>query len=125
MIAVPIVAIAAAFCTGDYRLPAAIEQEATRWWPARTVRCLLLAAATLYTVLYFFNAWAPEISPDGSSYHLPMIAGYLRVHAFEAVPTNVYSTLSEGVELIFMPAFAIGGGSAAALVHSVSWWRSV
>jgi hypothetical protein len=112
--------IAAALLTGTWRAPAdsgPSPRSSPQSWLTRTIRFLLLAAAALYTILYFFNAWAPEISPDGASYHLPMIARYLRVHGFEAVPTDIYSTLSEGIELIFLPAFAIGGGSAAALVH--------
>jgi hypothetical protein len=91
------------------------------------VRGLYFAAAATFTVVYFINAWAPEISPDGSSYHLPLIARYLRIHGFEAIPTSLFASLSQGVELVFLPAFAIagslsgaalsGGGSGAALVH--------
>src|ERR1019366_7008074 len=66
---------------------------------------------------YLFNAWAPEISPDGSSYHLNLVALYLRAHGFKPVLTNVYSTLSGGVDILFVPAFAIGKHSAAALTH--------
>jgi hypothetical protein len=70
-----------------------------------------------FTVLYLFNAWAPEMSPDGSGYHLGLVARYLRAHGFEPVTTNVYATLSGGVDVLFVPAFAIGRHSAAALVH--------
>ena len=42
---------------------------------------------------------------------------YLGVHGFEKVITNMYASLSAGVEMIFFPAFAIGKHSAAALVH--------
>ena len=71
----------------------------------------------VFTVLYFFHAWAPESSPDGSAYHLGLVARYLRVHGFEQVTTNMYANLSAGVEMLFLPAFAIGKHSAAALVH--------
>lgn len=71
----------------------------------------------LFTVLYFFHAWAPESSPDGSAYHLGLVARYLRAHGFEQVVTNMYANLSAGVEMLFVPAFAIGKHSAAALVH--------
>lgn len=70
-----------------------------------------------FTVLYFFHAWAPESSPDGSAYHLGLVARYLRVHGFEPVITNMYANLSAGVEMLFLPAFAIGKHSSAALVH--------
>lgn len=71
----------------------------------------------VFTVLYFFHAWAPESSPDGSAYHLGLVARYLRVHGFEQVVTNMYANLSAGVEMLFVPAFAIGKHSSAALVH--------
>lgn len=70
-----------------------------------------------FTVLYFFHAWAPESSPDGSGYHLGLVTRYLRVHGFEQVVTNMYANLSAGVEMLYFPAFAIGKHSAAALVH--------
>lgn len=70
-----------------------------------------------FTVYYFFHAWAPESSPDGASYHLGLVTRYLRVHGFEKVITNMYSSLSEGVEMLFYPAFSIGKHSSAALVH--------
>jgi Dolichyl-phosphate-mannose-protein mannosyltransferase len=71
----------------------------------------------VFTIFYFVNAWAPEISPDGASYHLEIIARYLRAHRFFPIPTNMYADLGQGVELIFAPAFALGRHSAAALVH--------
>jgi hypothetical protein len=71
----------------------------------------------IFTVLYFFHAWAPESSPDGSAYHLGLVARYLRVHGFEQIVTNMYANLSAGVEMLFLPAFAIGKHSAGALVH--------
>jgi hypothetical protein len=111
------VILAAALWSGAWRLPERSQETREDSGLARVIRRLFFAAAGAFTILYFVNAWAPEISPDGSSYHLPLIARYLRVHGFEAVPTNLYATLSEGVELVFLPAFAIGKGSAAALVH--------
>lgn len=73
--------------------------------------------ALWFFILYFVHAWAPERSPDGSSYHLGLVARYLRAHGFEQVPTNLYAQLSGGFDLLFVPAFALGGHSAAALVH--------
>src|SRR6185437_6400858 len=70
-----------------------------------------------FGVLYLVNAMAPEISPDGSAYHLPVIADYLRAHGFVSITWNFYASLSEGIELLFLPAMAIGGHSAAAMVH--------
>jgi len=70
-----------------------------------------------FTVLYFFNALAPEMSPDGMSYHLGEVAKYYRAHGFVRITTNIYGNLSQGVELLFLHAFTFGKHSAAALVH--------
>jgi hypothetical protein len=78
---------------------------------------LFVAIFSVYTVLYFFNAMAPEISPDGIGYHLGLVSRYLRAHGFERITTNMYANLSQGIELLFLFAFAFGRHSAAALTH--------
>ena len=83
----------------------------------RAMRALVFIVATPFTALYLANAWAPETSPDGASYHLEIIARYLRAHRFERILTNMYASLGQGVELVYAPAFALGKHSAAALVH--------
>jgi hypothetical protein len=83
-------------------------------------RALKLFSGTigaLYFATYFIYAWAPERSPDGSAYHLGLVARELSTHGFEKITTNMYAMLGQGVELLFLPAFAIGRHSAAALVH--------
>jgi hypothetical protein len=70
-----------------------------------------------YAVLYFVNALAPEISPDGSTYHLGLVARYLREHGFHRITTNMYASLSQGLEMLFLFAFTFGRHSGAALVH--------
>ncbi len=70
-----------------------------------------------FTVLYFFNALAPESSPDGMTYHLGEVAKYYRAHGFVRITTNIYGNLSQGIELLFLYAFSFGKHSAAALVH--------
>jgi hypothetical protein len=71
----------------------------------------------IFTVVYFINAWAPEFSSDGSSYHLGFIAHYMRAHGFVGITTNLYASLGQGIELLFLPAFVVGRHSAGALVH--------
>ena len=78
---------------------------------------LCLALFAPFFILYFFNAMAPEMSPDGSSYHLSLVARYLRGHGFERFTTNMYGNLSQGIEMLFLFAFAFGRHSAAALTH--------
>lgn len=80
-------------------------------------KLLFIAVFGAFTVIYFFNALAPETSPDGMAYHLGEVAKYYRAHGFVRITTNIYSNLSQGVELLFLHAFTFGKHSAAALVH--------
>jgi hypothetical protein len=72
---------------------------------------------TLFGIVYFVNALAPEMSPDGSAYHLPLVARYLSARSFTLTTGNFYASLSQGVELLFLPAVSLGGPSAASMVH--------
>lgn len=83
----------------------------------RSWRYLFLAVFAVFFVLYFFNAMAPEISPDGTGYHLSLVSRYLREHGFHRLTTNMYANLSQGLEMLFVFAFAFGRNSSAALVH--------
>ncbi|HKD09292.1 MAG TPA: hypothetical protein VKB79_25535 [Bryobacteraceae bacterium] len=80
-------------------------------------RWIFLAPFVCYALLYLSNSLAPEFSPDGSTYHLGIVAQYLRAHGFERITTNMYANLSQGMEMLFLFAFALGGHSAAATVH--------
>ena len=77
-------------------------------------RWLFVAVFAGFTFLYVANAMAPEISPDGVSYHLTFVARYMREHRLVFVPTNMYAQLSQGIEMLFAFAFAFGRHSAAA-----------
>jgi hypothetical protein len=70
-----------------------------------------------FGTFYFINALAPEISPDGTTYHLGLVARYLRQHGLGRITTSMYANLSEGLEMLFIPAFAFGRHSAAALIE--------
>jgi hypothetical protein len=70
-----------------------------------------------FFLCYFFNAMAPETSPDGSGYHLGNVARMWRHHGFDWDYRSMYSYLSQGMEMLFLVAFAFGGHSAAAMVH--------
>jgi hypothetical protein len=70
-----------------------------------------------YFILYFFNSMAPEVSPDGTAYHLGLVSRYLREHGFTRITWNMYASLSQGVEMLFLLAFAFGKHSAAAMTH--------
>lgn len=83
----------------------------------RTPVLAACAAAAPHFLLTFFHAMAPEHSPDGSAYHLGLVARYYREHGFPWITTNIYASLSQAVEMLFLWAYAFGRHSAAALVH--------
>ncbi len=96
-------------------------RRSARKFPPLPLAWRLLAAVigAVFTWLYLVNAMAPEYSPDGSAYHLGLVARYLRSHGFEAITTNIYANLSQGMEMLFLWAFAFGRHSSAAMVHLV------
>ena len=83
-------------------------------WPASR---LLMAAFGVYLVVYFFNAMAPEISFDGSRYHLGLVLRELGAHGLTRITDNFYAAFPAGVEMLYLFAFAFGRHSAASLVH--------
>jgi hypothetical protein len=74
-----------------------------------------------YLFVYLPNAAAPEVSADGVAYHVGLIARYYQVHSYQWLTTSLYADLSQGVEMLFLFAFALATGlgrqSAAAMVH--------
>ena len=70
----------------------------------------------VYAGLYLVHAAAPEIQPDGITYHLGLVSEYARLGRF---PDRVsfYEMLPQGMEMLFLFAFVIGKHSAAKLVH--------
>ncbi len=70
-----------------------------------------------FFVLYLANAMAPEVSPDGMAYHLGLVQQYAKAHRLMPVPENLYASLSQGIDMLFLFAFSFGRHSAAAMVH--------
>ncbi|MBM3785132.1 MAG: hypothetical protein FJW30_12270 [Acidobacteria bacterium] len=106
------IAIGAAWRMGALKLPGGRLPALTCWqW-----RCALLISGP-FVLLYLSNAMAPEASPDGSAYHLGLVARYFRGHALYPVNFNMYAALSQGMEMLFLGAYAAGRHSAAALMH--------
>jgi len=83
----------------------------------RVWKLMFVTVFGAFTVLYFFNAMAPEMSPDGATYHLGEVAMYHRAHGFVRITNNICSNFPQGLELLFLHAFEYGKHSAAALVH--------
>jgi hypothetical protein len=79
----------------------------------------LLFAVVLagFFILYFFNALAPEVSPDGSGYHLANVARMWKHHGFDWNFHSMYAYFPQGIEMLFLVAFVFGHHSSAALVH--------
>ncbi|HEY2016958.1 MAG TPA: hypothetical protein VGH38_25815 [Bryobacteraceae bacterium] len=86
-------------------------------WAAPKLPRILLALFALYFVLYFLNSMEPEFSFDGSRYHLALVGRYLREHGFHPITDNMYASLSQGVEMLYLFAYAFGKHSAASMVH--------
>jgi hypothetical protein len=112
VLAVGVLAMVAAWKCGAWR-PSKERLPALRRWLAWSGGAL----AAPFFLLYFVNAMAPEMSPDGSSYHLGLVARYYRDHGFQRITTNMYANLSQGIEMLFLYAYAFGRHSAAALEH--------
>ncbi len=69
-----------------------------------------------YGVWYLVNAMAPEVAPDGITYHLGLPFEYTRLGRFPSRVT-FYGALPQGMEMLFTMAFAFGRHSAAKLVE--------
>jgi hypothetical protein len=79
-------------------------------WPAAAI---FLAFGAWYLV----NAAAPEVSGDGSGYHLGEVRRYFNAHRIFPIPTSMYAMFPQGMEMLFWVAYALGRHPAAALVH--------
>ncbi|MFN0101218.1 MAG: hypothetical protein ACKV2U_03900 [Bryobacteraceae bacterium] len=110
-VAVPLVLLAVAWRSGALTPPSERLVPLPIFWR----RALWLAAP--FTTLYLANAMAPETSPDGGAYHLGLVARYYRERAMVPVTTNLYAALSQGMEMLFLAAYAVGRHSAAAMMH--------
>lgn len=111
-LAAGIAAIAVWLRAGPVRVTGESLAALQRRW-----KLLFFVIYAIYCVLYFFNALAPEHSPDGIGYHLGLVARYYREHGFHPINTTMYANLSQGMEMLFLFAFAFGRHSAAAMVH--------
>ncbi len=105
--------LTAAWRDGAFRPSAAERLPALpRLW-----QWLFWTIFAVYGASALLAAMAPEISPDGSGYHLGIVSRYYRAHGFARIDTNMYAALSQGLEMLFLFAYAFGRHSAAAVVH--------
>jgi hypothetical protein len=80
-------------------------------------RALFWGPYLIYTVVYLLAAMMPETSPDGTIYHVGLVARYYEHRGFFPLTTEMYAGLSGGIEMLFLVAFALGRHSATAMVH--------
>jgi len=78
---------------------------------------VFVAAFAAFSYLGFFSALAPEHSTDGMAYHLGEVLKYRNAHGFVRITTDMYSNLSQGMELLYLFAFDFGRHSAASVFH--------
>jgi hypothetical protein len=71
----------------------------------------------IYAVLYVTNGVLPEVSADGTAYHLGVIVEYYRAHSLLWLTTNINANFSQGMEMLFLFAFPFGKHAGAAMVH--------
>ena len=98
-----------------------------RWkWPAATIGhgrftrphlLLISLPCAIYGVLYLVHTLAPETRTDAMGYHLGLVQRYYRENGFVPVTTNIYAHISQGAEMLYLFAYAIGRESAAKVVH--------
>src|SRR5262249_48948006 len=79
-------------------------------------RWLLIGVFAVYGVFYLVHTIAPEVQPDAVYYHLGLVNEYFRLGGF---PDRIdfYDILPQGMETLFLFAFAFGRHSAAKIVH--------
>ena len=87
--------------------------------PGKIWIALFLIPCIIFGARYFLNALAPEHSPDGIIYHVALISRFFENHGFRGMPKNIYAGLVSGVEMVYLPAFAIGRHSAPAMTHLI------
>ncbi|MDX2152422.1 MAG: glycosyltransferase family 39 protein [Bryobacteraceae bacterium] len=109
-----VVALALVLIAAAWRLRPRVAGDALPPLP-RGARWTFVFLFAPFLFLYVANAMAPEWSPD--SYHLGLVSRYYRAHGLVPVTTNMYGSLSQGVELLFLFNWPFGKHSGAALVH--------
>ncbi len=109
--------------SGPEDTPEGTRQGPRRWplgrpWGSVGWQALFYVGLGLFSIIYFFNALAPEASPDGAGYHLGNVLRMWERHGFAWDYHSLYAWFPQGMEMLFLVAFCLGGHSSAALVHA-------
>lgn len=102
-----------------YALYSGVLQQTRKSFPplSNLWRWVFAVGFAAFSYVGFFHALAPEHSSDGMAYHLGEVMKYQHAHGFLRITTDLYSNLSQGIELIYLFAVDFGRYSAASLVH--------
>lgn len=85
-------------------------------WP-RPALWIPVSAFAAYGILYLANALAPEVSPDGMTYHINLPRRYWEAGGVIPILTSIYAQMPQGMEMLYAFVYPVGGSAAAALVH--------
>ena len=100
------------FCKPDFRDRKGFGPALPFLW-----QFLFWVPLLVFGCLYLLSALAPETDPDGTVYHVGLIARYYDHRGFLPIHMNMFAGLAEGIEMLFWIAFAFGRHSAAAMVE--------
>ena len=70
-----------------------------------------------FVVLYLIHALAPPTAPDAIGYHLGLAVEWLRTGSLARPSVGIYDAMPHGLETLFLAAIALGGFTAATLLH--------
>ncbi|MBI1354797.1 MAG: hypothetical protein GC160_10650 [Acidobacteria bacterium] len=75
------------------------------------------AVGLAYAGLYATYALGPPTASDAVTYHLGLVRQYALHQGFVGDTRSIYAFLSQGMEMLFLVAYSIGGESGPQLVH--------
>ncbi len=70
-----------------------------------------------FVILYLIHALAPPTAPDAIGYHLGLTVEWLRTGSLARTSAGIYDAMPHGLETLFLAATALGGLTAATLLH--------
>ena len=100
------------YCRPVFRIQDPEPSDLSRGW-----RILFLAPYLVFGAMYLLAAMPPEISADGTGYHVGLIARYYDHRGFIPITSVMEAGFSAGIEMLFWIGFALGRHSAAAVIH--------
>lgn len=98
------------------RMNAHLSQE--KLSTLNTMEKFLVFIFLLAALVCFLICFAPSLVWDELHYHLPVPALYLKAHRIVWLPYLPYSNFPQLMEMLFLPALALGSASSTNLVHS-------